>query len=220
MNKMETTLRDALEDRILTGDIRPGARLDEAALAVEFNVSRTPVRQALFQLAATGLVEHIPHRGAFAAEIGPQQLSEMFEVIAELEALCARNCARRATGNDIAELVALHRDCTVAAQSGDSDAYYYANEQFHASIRVISGNSFLHAEVDRLQKRLQAYRRVQLRARDRISSSLQEHEDIVTAIQAGDAATAAAAMRAHVSIQGERFADLLATLSRSFSGAA
>lgn len=220
MQKPESTLRDALEDRILTGLIKPGERLDEAALADEFNVSRTPVRQALFQLSATGLVEHIPHRGAFAAEIGPQQLSEMFEVIAELEALCARNCARRATSDDVIQLSDLHHKCTVAAQSGESDAYYYANEQFHATIRAISGNLFLHAEVDRLQKRLQAYRRVQLRALDRIASSLKEHEAIVTAIQARDANVAATSMRAHVSIQGERFADLLATLSRGLSGAA
>jgi DNA-binding GntR family transcriptional regulator len=220
MDLRKTTLKDALEDRILTGAIRPGERLDEVALAQEFNVSRTPVRQALFTLAATGLVEHIPRRGAFAAEVGPQQLSEMFEVIAELEALCARNSARRATGRDLDQLTELHRLCTVAAKSGDSDAYYYANEKFHEAIRIIGGNRFLHTEVDRLQKRLSAYRRVQLRALDRISSSLNEHEMIVNAIKAGDPVAAASAMRAHVSIQGERFADLLATLSRNFSGTA
>ena len=220
MNDSKTSLKDALEDRILTGEIRPGERLDEVALAQQFNVSRTPVRQALFALAATGLVEHIPRRGAFAAEVGPQQLSEMFEVIAELEALCARNCARRATCEDVAELTQLHRVCSLAARSGDSDDYYYANEKFHAAIRTIGGNRFLHAEVDRLQKRLSAYRRLQLRTLDRIASSLGEHETIVNAIQAGDSAAAAAAMRGHVSIQGERFADLLATLSRGFSGTA
>jgi DNA-binding GntR family transcriptional regulator len=218
MTKSETSLRDALEDRILTGVIRPGERLDEAALAHEFNVSRTPIRQALFQLAATGLVEHIPRRGAFAAEVGPQKLSEMFEVIAELESLCARNCARRATALDVQELTALHRACAQAAGSGDSDAYYYANEKFHAAIRSIGGNGFLHGEIDRLQKRLQAYRRLQLRARDRMASSLEEHETIVTAIKSGDSNAAAAAMRGHVSIQGDRFADLLATLSRRQAG--
>lgn len=220
MDDTKINLKEALEDRILTGEIRPGERLDEVALAQEFNVSRTPVRQALFALAATGLVEHIPRRGAFAAEVGPQQLSEMFEVIAELEALCARNCARRATRRDLDQLADLHRLCAGAAKSGDSDAYYYANEKFHEAIRVIGGNRFLHAEVDRLQKRLSAYRRVQLRALDRIASSLDEHERIVTAIRAGDSPAAASAMRAHVSIQGERFADLLATLSRSLSGTA
>ncbi len=146
MDKVETTLRDALEDRILTGDIRPGARLDEAALAVEFNVSRTPVRQALFQLAATGLIEHIPHRGAFAAEIGPQQLSEMFEVIAELEALCARNCARRATAGDIADLMALAE----APAEDCAPAHEIARKQLAAVDRRLTILAQLRQELARM----------------------------------------------------------------------
>ena len=209
------SLRDALEDRILTGELRPGDRLDEAALAQAFNVSRTPVRQAIFQLAATGLVEHIPRRGAFVAEVGPRSLSEMFEVMAEFEALCARNAARRASTDDLDRLDTLHAACARAARDGDADAYYYANERFHEAIRTASGNEFLRHEIDRLQKRLKAYRRIQLRARGRVATSLAEHEGIVDAIRAGDGAAAAEAMRAHISIQGDRFADLLVTLSRT-----
>ena len=203
------SLRDAIEDRILTGDLPPGARLDEVSLAHDFGVSRTPVRQALFQLAATGLVQQIPRRGAFVADTGPLQLQEMFEVMAELEALCARNAARRATQTDVAELEGLHETCRSAAQTGDGDTYYYANEAFHDAIRRISGNTYLHQDVTRLQKRLQAYRRLQLRARSRIGASLQEHDAILTAIRDGQPEAAAAAMRAHVAVQGERFADLV-----------
>ena len=203
------SLRDAIEDRILTGDLPPGARLDEASLAHDFGVSRTPVRQALFQLAATGLVQQIPRRGAFVAEVGPLQLQEMFEVMAELEALCARNAARRATQADVADLVQLHEACRDAAQTGDSDTYYYANEAFHDAIRRISGNSYLHQDVTRLQKRLQAFRRVQLRARARVGASLREHDTVLQAIRDGQPEAAAAAMRAHVAIQNEQFADLI-----------
>ncbi len=213
-------LRDALEDRILTGHIRPGERLDEAALARDFDVSRTPVRQAIFQLAATGLIEHIPRRGAFVVEVGPLRLSEMFEVIAELEALCARNAARRAGAEELAETARHHDACCAAATSGDADAYYYANERFHAAIRTIGGNVFLQQEIDRLQKRLKAYRRLQLRARDRIATSLGEHGRILRCLTAGDGEGAAREMRSHVSIQGDRFTDLLATLSRAGTMAA
>ena len=214
MSTPAPTLREAIEDRILTGALRPGTRLDEASLAQDFGVSRTPVRQALFQLAATGLVEHLPRRGAFVADIGPQRLREMFEVMAELEALCARNAARRATSGDIATLDAAHADCTSAAASGDADTYYYANEAFHAAIRAIGGNTFLHAEIDRLQKQLMAFRRMQLRARARVAASLEEHGAILAAIRAGEQVAAAEAMRAHVAIQNDRYSDLLASQAR------
>jgi DNA-binding GntR family transcriptional regulator len=214
MENRTDSLRDALEDQILTGVLRPGDRLDEVSLAERFGVSRTPIREALFQLAATGLVEHRPRRGAFVANVGPRRLSEMFEVMAELESLCARLAARRATAQDIAAITAAHTACEAAAASGNSDAYYYANEEFHQRIRLIGGNEFLLDQVDALQKRLKAYRRIQLRARDRIRSSFDEHARIVTAIEAGDAEAAGDAMRCHVAVQGDRFADLLSTLSR------
>ncbi|KZY03687.1 MULTISPECIES: GntR family transcriptional regulator [unclassified Sulfitobacter] len=215
MKKVKVSVRDALEDRILTGQLLPGTRVDEVTLAEEFGVSRTPVRQAIFQLAATGLLEQRPRRGAYVAEVGPQLLSEMFQVMAELEALCAANAARRATESDIEMLLACHADCTKAAESGDSDRYYYENETFHELIRTISGNCFLRDEIDTLQKRLKAYRRLQLRARNRMERSLSEHASIVEAIRGGDAAAANAAMRDHITIQGDRFSDLLATLSRN-----
>tara|TARA_R100000935_G_scaffold18496_2_gene35770 strand:+ start:796 stop:1461 length:666 start_codon:yes stop_codon:yes gene_type:complete len=209
-----SNLRDAIEDRILTGALRPGARLDEVTLAQDFGVSRTPIRQALFQLAATGLVEQFPRRGAFVVDPGPVRLREMFEVMAELEALCARNAARRATASDAETLQACHDHCVAAAESGDSDTYYYANEAFHEAIRVIGGNDFLHLEINRTQKRLQAYRRLQLRARARVGTSLQEHARILEAIIAGNAAEAADAMRTHVAIQNDQYTDLIATLQR------
>ncbi len=220
MTDTKSTLHDALEDRILTGRLEPGTRLDEVKLAEEFGVSRTPVRQAIFQLAATGLLKQYPRRGAFVAQVGPQQLSEMFQVMAQLEALCASNAARRATAEDLDALGAVHATCVAAAQSGDSDQYYYENEAFHALIRTISGNQFLQEEIDRLQKRLKAYRRLQLRARDRMKRSLAEHETIVAAIKAGDEAAASTAMRDHITIQGDRFADLLASLARDRFAAA
>lgn len=216
-------LRDALEDQIVTGELPPGSRLEEIALAERFGVSRTPIRQALFQLAATGLVEHRPRRGAFVADIGLRRLSEMFEVIAELEALCAGLAARRATAQDVAEIRQAHATCALAAEKAceadaspsESDAYYYSNERFHQSIRDVAGNEFLLEQIGNLQKRLKAYRRIQLRARDRVRNSLEEHALIFRAIEAGLVDEAAAAMRNHVAIQGDRFADLLSTLKRN-----
>ncbi len=210
--KLSDRLRETLEEEIVTGRLRAGDRLEEAALAERFGVSRTPIREALLQLSAAGLIENQPRRGAAVAGIGARRLMEMFEVMAELEAMCARLAARRIGADDVAALRRAHDACAQAAAARDEDAYYYRNEAFHERIRLAGRNGFLHAQADALQRRLRPYRRLQLRARDRLAASFAEHETIIAAIMAGDAEQAAQAMRAHVAVQGERFADLLASL--------
>lgn len=212
MEKRADGLRDILEEEILMGVLRPGDRLEEPALAERFGVSRTPIREALLHLAASGLIENRSRRGTFVARLGPRRLMEMFDVIAALEALAASQAARRATAPEIAAIRALHEDCAASVDADEPDPYYYANERFHAAIRQASGNGFLIEEADKLQKRLRPYRRTQLRAQNRIRASFAEHESILTAIEAGDAAAASATMHSHVAVQGERFTDLLASL--------
>ena len=99
-----------------------------------------------------------------------------------------------------------------AVRAQDTDAYYYANEAFHETIRAIADQTVLMEETTRLQKRLRAYRRLQLRAANRMRTSFAEHDAIVARIAAGDAEGAEAVMRAHVIVQGERFGDLMASL--------
>ena len=207
-------LRDQLEEEILTGALAPGARLEEVALARRFGVSRTPIREALMHLAAAGLVESRPRRAATVAEIGPVALTEMFAVMAELEAMCARLAARRATGEDLDTIRAAQAACHAALKGHDADAYYYENETFHERIRTASGNRFLIEQAGALQKRLRPYRRLQLRARNRMEASFREHEAIVAAIAEFHAERAEDVMRAHVAVQGERFSDLIASLER------
>lgn len=210
--KRAKRLHDALEDDILTGALKPGERLDEMRLAARFEVSRTPIREALFELAAAGLVEHKPRRGAFVATVGPRRLIEMFDVMAEMEAICARHAARRMTREDEKAIRAAHAACSKAAKARDGDAYYYENERFHEYICAASHNEFLTEQTNALRRRLKPYRRLQLRVRDRISKSLEEHARIVEAICNGEEETAAAEMRAHVTVQGQRFTDLIASL--------
>lgn len=209
--KMSDRLREQIEEQIATGQLPPGGALDEATLADRFGVSRTPVREALIQLAAEGLIEIRPRRGAVVTSLGPARLLEMFEVMAELEAMCARLAARRMTEAERADLSAAHLACEAARP--DPDAYFYANERFHAAIYAGSHNGFLGEQAMQLHRRLRPYRRLQLRVRDRIATSYAEHEAIVHAIVAGDAAAAAAALRQHVTVQGERFGDLVASLA-------
>jgi DNA-binding GntR family transcriptional regulator len=212
MAKRSEELRDLLEEEILTGQWRPGDRLEEVMLAERYGVSRTPIREALLQLSASGLIENRPRRGAVVAEIGPKRLMEMFDVMAELEAMCARLAARRVTDESLRRIYEAHEACGRAFASADTDAYYYENEVFHGMIRKAGRNDFLMEQAEMLQKRLKPYRRMQLRARDRIRVSYQEHEMIAKAIAQGDAARASDTMRGHVGGMGERFNDLLATM--------
>lgn len=205
-------LRDALENDILNGHRAPGERLDPEALGQEFNVSRTPVREAIQQLVASGLVIVQPKKGTFVAQVGIDRLIEMFEVMAELEGMCGRLAARRISSQELAELQAALERCEQAALNGDTDEYYYENESFHNCIYIASHNAFLADEARQLKMRLKPYRRLQLKVRHRMQSSLEEHRRIVAAIEAGDIESAEQTLRSHVLVQGERFSDLVASV--------
>jgi DNA-binding GntR family transcriptional regulator len=207
-------LREVIEERIATGAYTPGIRLDETELAEEFGVSRTPVREALIQLASGGLIEMRPRRSAVVAQIDPQRLVEMFEVMAELEAMCGRLAARRISPEEEVALKEAHAAGEGALNAGDPDQYYYLNETFHQIICEASHNGFLAEQAALLRRRLRPYRRLQLRVRDRMRTSFSEHAGIVAAILDGDGERAADLLRQHVTVQGERFADLIASLSQ------
>ena len=211
--KISEQLCEKIEEQIATGALPPGSALDEATLVALYGVSRTPVREALIQLAAEGLIEIRPRRGAVVTSIGPTRLIEMFEVMAELEAMCGRLAARRMSESQRHTLLAAHRACEAARLQEDSDRYFYCNEDFHAAIYAGSQNQFLIEQTTQLQRRLRPYRRLQLRVRNRMGISLKEHGMVVEAICAGDADATERALRNHVVVQGERFADLLASLN-------
>jgi DNA-binding GntR family transcriptional regulator len=206
-------LRDQIENEILTGALPPGHRLDEVSLATRFGVSRTPIREALFQLASAGLVEIRPRRGAVVAEVGPERLVQMFEVMAGLEGMAGRLAARRHTEVDRLNLQRAHEACRRAAETGDTDAYYYENELFHMAIYTASHNPFLIEQCTALHRRLKPYRRIQLLVKNRVASSLAEHEAVIEAILDLDGDRAERLLRDHIVIQGDRFSDLMATLS-------
>ncbi|MCB1468089.1 MAG: GntR family transcriptional regulator [Rhizobiaceae bacterium] len=208
-------LRDAIESEILVGELRPGERLDEASIAARFGVSRTPVREALVQLASAGVVELRPHRSAVVATLSPERLVEMFDVMAGLEGLAGKLAARRASKQDMDRLIAAHERCQQAAAKNDADEYYYENEEFHKAIYAASHNEFLAEQCELLHRRLKPYRRMQLRFRNRVATSLNEHEAIVAAIASGDAMRADDVLQQHIRIQGERFGDLIASLAQS-----
>ncbi|ARE40485.1 putative regulator PutR for proline utilization, GntR family [Rhodovulum sp. P5] len=210
--KRSDIIADELESLIFDGTFSDGDRLDEAQLAERFSVSRTPIREALQRLALSGLVEQRPRRGVFVRQPGLAELVEMFEVMAELEAVCARLAARRISDAALDALRAANDRCRQAVEAQDADGYYRENERFHAILYRESGNGFLEQESLRLHRRLQPFRRLQLRLRGRLRQSMAEHESVVAALDAGDGTAAAEAIRSHVAVQGEKFHYLISSL--------
>jgi DNA-binding GntR family transcriptional regulator len=197
-------LRLQLADEIVRGTLAPGAALDETDIARRFSVSRTPVREALRQLAASGLVEARAHRGAVVAQPSIERLGGMFEAMAELEALCAGMAAERMTPAERRRLEAIHEELRVLSHAGDPDRFHAVNEQFHSFIYAGSQNGHIAEITLATRKRVQPFRRAQFRNLGRLAQSHAEHDRVVVAILRGDRVGAASAMRAHIErVHGE-----------------
>lgn len=202
-------IAEDIERRIIAGEIAEGERLDEGRIAARFAVSRTPVREALQMLVAGGMVEHLPRRGVFVREADVADLLDMFETMAEWEAVAGRLAALRMDMAEIERLDEANARCAAAVEAGDTDRYYEENAVFHALIYAGTGNVFLERELRRLHDRLRPYRRAQLRQRGRMAQSLAEHRRITAHLRDGDAAGAAVALRDHVAVQGRRIQGML-----------
>lgn len=202
---------EALADDIVAGRLEAGARLDEASLAKRFAVSRTPVREALRELAATGLVRIKAHQGAVVATIPDERVTEIFEAVAELEAVCARLCALKMAVGERRRLEELHRHCRELVRSGDAELYHVANAEFHAAIRHGSHNAMLEEAVSTLRRRFAPLSRAQFRGPGRLAQSYAEHDEIVSAILRGEADQAYRVTLLHVLSVRRAFVDYAAT---------
>jgi DNA-binding GntR family transcriptional regulator len=191
-------LRLQLADEIVRGALAPGAALDETGLARRFQVSRTPVREAIRLLAASGLVEARAHRAALVARPTAEHLVGMFEAMAELEALCSGFAAERMTTLERRGLEDIHEKLRVLIQSGDPQSYHEVNESFHTSIYAGAHNRYLADMTLSTRARVQPFRRAQFRILGRLAKSHEEHDRVVQAILRGDRAGAGAAMQSHI----------------------
>ena len=193
----------AIGDRIVTGFLHPGEKLDETSLAARFDVSRTPVREALGHLSAMGLVERRPNRGAIVAVVTQEHLASMFESMAELEAICARFSAERMTSAERRSLEIEHQASARLVQLGAEEDSEYFNTEFHTRLYRGAHNTHIHDLTVMTRSRLAPFRRAQFMLPGRLAKSWQEHELIVTAIMRGDSVAAGKAARDHVSIVSE-----------------
>lgn len=202
------TLNETLAQEIAAGTLGPGTWLDEQRLADRFGVSRTPVREALGQLVASGLADRRPHRGVVVAAVTVERLNHMFEVMTELEGTCARLAALRMTPQERETLAALHKASAAAATGDDIAAYTVFNRRFHQAIYDGGHNPFLIEMTQDVRRRLAPFRNAQFRVDGRPAASFQEHAAVLEGILAGRGEAAHAAMVAHIREVRDAYRDL------------
>lgn len=208
-------LCETLEAMIVDGRLAPGDRLDETELAQRFDVSRTPVREAIRALVAIGLVDVGGRQGAVVAQVSISMLIEMFELMAVLEGMCAQLAARRATDAERAKMHATHKELEDAFETRDPDSFYRVNIDFHDQLYDAAHTQFLAGQTLRLRRRLSPYRMRVTFQPGRMRASLDEHAAILSAIDDGDGDRAMEAARSHVRLLGDQLEDFIAALPDS-----
>ena len=207
-NSLHDEVSAQLRDRIFAGELMPGTFLDEARLAEQMSISRTPLREALKVLTAEGLVRHEPRRGCFVNKVTEQDLDEIFPVITLLEGRCAYEAALNASDADLQALEALHDKLTRHAKARRINDYYAANFMIHEAIITLANNRWLAHVIGDLRKIVKLARLQQLHAPGRLDESLSEHLAVFAALKSRDPEGAEAAMRTHLTRQREALREL------------
>lgn len=216
MTVQNNTLMTAILGRIDLGLLNPGDVIDEQELVNSYAVSRTPVREALLQLEAMGLIRRLPRKGATVFRPTLEEFLAILEVHAKLEGQAAGLAARRLSIAGARHLERVVAACEAhARQKGDRDpdGYYQLNLQFHATVAEATGNAFLLEMIKTNARKLLAYYRARYRYAGMIAASAAEHRQIATLITDRDGAGAEGLMQRHVQFDQVTAMDLLAALS-------
>jgi DNA-binding GntR family transcriptional regulator len=192
---LRQSVYDALIDLIVGGDLPPGQHMVETDLARQLGVSRQPIREALHRMEAEGWVDLRPSQGAFVHVPTDQEVDELLDVRALLEAETARLAAGRATPEAVARLREINGEGEAATQADDFGRAVAANDAFHAEVAGIAGNSVLAELADIIGRRVQWYYRVV--APTRGHASWAEHGELIDAIEASDGQRAQLLARKH-----------------------
>lgn len=209
---LSETIRAAIEQEILSGKLPSGSQLEEQQLLARFNVSRTPVREALIQLESAGLVDLVPRQGAIVSSITLREYAAMSEILVQLEALAARLAARRSSAEQRGAIEQAFEACCSAAGQADSDRYREANDAFHGVIYEACCNDILSRQVRTMRARMRGMRDLRFQKPARMLASLEEHRAVMEAIVQGDEDGAAAAMVRHIATGGDVYADMIASM--------
>lgn len=202
--------------QIRSGELRPGDRLTETDLARRLRISRTPVREAIRQLEADGLVTHVPRVGATVRTLDYSEVMELYEMRTVLEATAARMAARAASEIEISGLEEINAD--LAGAIGDAPRAYELNRMFHETLAKAAKNRFLIESMGALQKALLILGTSTLADETRAREAVSEHEAVLEALRARDGEMAQARMRTHLEASHRARLRQLRTLPRIEDG--
>lgn len=191
-------IETALLNEIAAGMVEPGEKLDETRLAERFGVSRTPVREALNRLAAQGVLVAGEKRGVRVAQYTREELAQMFEVMHEIEAVCARMAAQRLTLLARSEIEAAQADCEATAAAGDFASYLKANEAFHFAIYRATQNPYMQELASDFRRRTGPFRAKKFATAEDLVASAHSHEELLEKIFSADSNLASEGMRKHM----------------------
>ncbi len=186
---------ERVRQQIFARELEPGSWIDEQKLAVEYGISRTPLREALKVLAVEGLVTMKVRRGAYVTEMSADDVTQIYHLLGLLESDAAGETARRASSAQLAELRTLHE--RLERQVKNRDAFFATNEAFHMKLLEFAGNRWRTQIVADLRKVMKLNRHHSLFKQGRLASSLAEHRQLMAAIEARDARAATRLMREH-----------------------
>ena len=196
-SSLTSVVQREIERRILQGDLAPGAKLNEAALAEALGVSRGPVREAFRMLEEAGLVRQEKNRGVFVRSIPLNEAMEIFDLRAMMDEAVGRRLAQAITPEQLRQVRAMVDAMEKAVRAGDADSYHLLNLEFHDTLVAFSGNRKLTSIYRRVINELSLFRRMNLVDAKLLPISASEHRAIVKAIASGDAEAAGRAMRQH-----------------------
>jgi DNA-binding GntR family transcriptional regulator len=191
-------LLNGVRDLIFDGKLRPGDKIPERALCEHFKVSRTPLRESLKALAAEGLVQLVPNRGAIVALITEKEIDELFPILGALEALAGELVCKTAEEGDLKALRALHEEMIQHFRRDEESAYRRLNRQFHQTMFDIAGNGALSELYEQLLGRIHLIRFLVDKKETDWKKAVSDHERIMTALEARNGARLAAILKVHL----------------------
>jgi DNA-binding GntR family transcriptional regulator len=200
-----------IREMIRNGVLVKGQKINEKHLCESMGVSRTPVRESLRILSSEGLIDLIPHKGAYVSQPPIKEISDMFEVMSVLEGTCARLAAKRMTEKKFRKIETLHQKLEKHYRNRDHEAYLDNNNTYHVFIQELSGNKVVNDVINGLRQKILLYRHRQLYQPERFDQSIQEHRDLLEAFRKRDAALAERLMKRHLIKQCEALVGLYAS---------
>ncbi|MFC4299476.1 MAG: GntR family transcriptional regulator [Castellaniella sp.] len=196
--RLHEVVVDRLRNSIIEGELAPGAKLNERELCETLDISRTPLREALKVLAAEGLIDLVPNRGATVAEMSAAEIHEMFELMSGLEAFSGELACTRIRADELAEIKALHFAMLACHARQDLPGYYAKNRQIHDRINLAARNTPLRQTYLAINRRLQALRFRSNHQPEKWEKAIREHSEMIEALEARDGRRLSEILRQHL----------------------